>query len=149
MAQQMLFTTAEKKNWTNQELFVVWPKHFVRCTKPFSTDTVLLIAEIYYSHLSSEAYENCRNNFILMLSIPPQSSHRMQPLNVACYKSLKAAFLKQCDLFTKSYALQKITRTTQTSTKLTQLISSVSGFKSTGIMPMTPNIIWEGAFKFR
>jgi hypothetical protein len=44
-----------------------------------------------------------------MLSIPPHTSHRMQPLDVTFFGPLKQAFKKECDLFIKSHSLLKIT----------------------------------------
>lgn len=98
-----------KNGWTNHDLFVIWLKHFVKFARPTSDEPILLVLDNHYSHVSLEAYLFCRENFISVLSIPPHTSHRMQPLDVAFYSPIKTAFRRQCDLFMKSHALQRIT----------------------------------------
>lgn len=95
--------------WTNDEIFLIWLKHFTAHVKPNNEEPVLLILDNHGSHITLPAYNFCRTNGIIMLSIPPHSSHRMQPLDVKFFGPLKKAFKKECDLFIKSQALIKIT----------------------------------------
>lgn len=46
------------------------------------------------SHSSLNAYLFCRENWIPMPSLPPQTSHRMQPLDVT-YSPLKTAYYRE------------------------------------------------------
>ncbi|XP_063911278.1 uncharacterized protein LOC135128298 [Zophobas morio] len=141
-----------KNGWTNQALFVIWLKHFVKFAKPSSAEPILLIVDNHYSHVSLEAYIFCRENFIVVLSIPPHTSHRMQPLDIAFYGPLKTAFRKECDLFMKSHALQKITPYDVASIfnkaycDTATIQKGVSGFNASGIMPIDPTIFGEEDF---
>lgn len=141
-----------KNGWTNEELFIIWLKHFVKFTKPSADEPVLLILDNHYSHSSYAAYTFCRENFIVVVSIPPHTSHRMQPLDVAFYGPLKNAFRKECDLFMKSNAMQKITPFDVASIfnkaycNTATIQKGVSGFKASGIFPIDPNIFGEEDF---
>lgn len=44
-----------------------------------------------------------------MVSLPPHTSHRLQPSDVVFYSPLKSAYKRECDLFMKSKNLVKIT----------------------------------------
>lgn len=141
-----------KNGWTNEELFIIWLKHFVKFAKPSADEPVLLILDNHYSHSSYAAYMFCRENFIVVVSIPPHTSHRMQPLDVAFYGPLKNAFRKECDLFMKSHAMQKITPFDVASIfnkaycNTATIQKGVSGFKASGIFPIDPNIFGEEDF---
>lgn len=141
-----------KNGWTNEELFVTWLKHFVKFAKPSADEPVLLILDNHYSHSSYEAFVFCRENHVVVLSIPPHTSHRMQPLDVAFYGPLKKAYKKECDLFMKSHALQKITPFDVASIfnkaycETATIQKGVSGFKSSGIYPINPSIFGDEDF---
>lgn len=48
-------------------------------------------------HRDLQVVNYCRQNYIVLLSLPPQASLRMQPLDVGCFGLLKNAFNKECD----------------------------------------------------
>ena len=50
-----------------------------------------------------------KKNDIHVLSLPPYTSHRMQPLDVTFYGPLKKAYFRECDLCVKSHNFVKIT----------------------------------------
>jgi len=80
---------ADKKGWMNQELFVQYLKHFVTHTRPTKDDPVLLVVDNHSSRMSLEAVEYCRENNVVMLSLPPHSTHKIQPLDVTFYGPFK------------------------------------------------------------
>lgn len=79
-----------KNGWITEELFIKWLKHFVVYAKLSENEKVLLILDNHSSHVFLAAYDFCRANNIIMLSIPPHTSHRTQPLDVAFYGPLKS-----------------------------------------------------------
>lgn len=44
-----------------------------------------------------------------MLSFPPHTSHKVQPLDLTVYGPLKKAYANQCDLFLRNNGHEKIT----------------------------------------
>ncbi|XP_074030793.1 tigger transposable element-derived protein 6 isoform X2 [Leptinotarsa decemlineata] len=95
--------------WINENLFIEWLVHFKQHAKPSADEPILLILDKYASHISLFIYKYCKYNHIHMLSLPPHTSHRMQPLDVSFFGPLKMAYKKECDLFLKSHLAEKIT----------------------------------------
>jgi hypothetical protein len=52
----------------------------------------LLIVDGYKSHNLHEFHKYCEEEKIIVLCIPPHSSHLLQPLNVGCFSPLKQAY---------------------------------------------------------
>ncbi|KAG5896402.1 hypothetical protein JTB14_022490 [Gonioctena quinquepunctata] len=80
-----------KNGWITEELFVKWLQHFVVDAKPSENEKLLLILDNNCSHVSLAAYDFCRANNI-MLSIPPHTSHRTQPLDSKHIVGMSAIF---------------------------------------------------------
>lgn len=68
--------------WINEDLFYQWLKHFTGHATPTIEEPVLLILDNHASHTSLAVYEHCKENNIHMLSLPPHTLHRMQPLDI-------------------------------------------------------------------
>lgn len=130
--------------WSNEELFLDWLKHFKDNAKPTEEDPVLLIMDNHGSHISLDSYEVCRANHIHVVSIPPHTSHRLQPLDLSFYGPLKKAFNIQCDRFLRANRFQKISVYDIASIfneaymKVATMEKGVSGFSAAGIIPFKP-----------
>ncbi|KAF0713585.1 Uncharacterized protein FWK35_00026266 [Aphis craccivora] len=74
-----------------------------------------------------------------MLSLPPHTSHRLQLLDVNFFGPLKAAFKRECDLYIKSHCLLF----NKAYSCVAKIQKGISGFTSTGIVPMNPNIFTD------
>lgn len=102
--------------------------------------------------LSMRGYEFCRSNNIIMLSLPPHGSHRIQPMDVSFYGPFKAAYKNECNLFMKTQLGRKITQNDIASLfrKAFQKIATVpkaeAGFASTGIYPLNPDVFTDEDF---
>lgn len=51
-----------------------------------------MVGDNHSSHFSPAIIEACRKNNIVFVCLPPNSTHLMQPLDVAGFSSLKAAW---------------------------------------------------------
>ena len=82
----------------DRELFVQWMDHYIQHVKPSKESPVLLILDGHVSHTGNvSASDKAEENGIVMLSLPPHSSHQMQPLDVTYFKSLSSYFNKVAD----------------------------------------------------
>ncbi|XP_052739730.1 uncharacterized protein LOC112049361 [Bicyclus anynana] len=141
-----------KNGWINEELFVAWLKHFANFTKPSENEPILLILDNHSSHISLRTYEFCKTNNIVMLSLPPHGSHRIQPLDVSIYGPFKAAYKQECNLLMKTELGRKITQNDIASLfrkafqKIATIPKAEAGFASTGIYPLNPDIFTEEDF---
>lgn len=52
---------------------------------------ILLTLHNHSSHVSYPTIEYCKNNGIVLLSLPPHCTHRMQPLDVAIFSPFKSS----------------------------------------------------------
>ncbi|CAH2106656.1 unnamed protein product [Euphydryas editha] len=134
-----------KNGWTNESLFFKWLQHFKTFVKPCEDNKILLILDNHTSHSTLEAYEFCKANYISMLSIPPHSSHRLQPLDVTFFGPLKKAYNRECELYLKSKNLIKITPYDiaglfqKAYSRVASMDKAISGFRATGISPINTN----------
>ncbi|KAJ8979708.1 hypothetical protein NQ317_015532 [Molorchus minor] len=141
-----------KSGWINEELFEKWLRHFGKYISTTTKDPTLLILDNHASHSSLNAYQYCRENGIHMLSLPPHTSHRMQPLDVTFYGPLKAAYNRECDLYMKNHPYEKITHDVLASIfnkaylRVASMDKAVKGFEVTGIHPINPNVFGDDDF---
>lgn len=144
--------TNSKNGWINEDLFVTWLKHFAAFAKPTQESPVLLILDNHSSHISLQAFNFCKENHITMLSIPPHSSHRTQPLDVSFYGPLKAAYRHECNRHMKTHLMSKITPYdvaglfNKAYVQVANISKAESGFRATGIYPLNPNIFTDQDF---
>jgi hypothetical protein len=77
----------------SNKLGLAWLKHFNTHTKARSVGAhQLLIVDGHESHNSHEFYKYCEEEKIIVLCMPPHSSHLLQPLDVGCFSPLKRAY---------------------------------------------------------
>jgi DDE superfamily endonuclease/Tc5 transposase-like DNA-binding protein len=79
------------KGWTNDELGYIWlTTVFDRYTKSCKVGSYrLLILDGHGSHVTLQFDQYCKDNLIIVLCMPPHSSHLLQPLDVGCFAPLK------------------------------------------------------------
>jgi hypothetical protein len=88
----------------------------------------------------------------MVVSIPPHTSHRLQPLDVTFYGPLKTAFQRESDLFIKTKGSEKITPCdlagifNKAYSQVTTITKGISGFKATGIYPLSSRVFLEEDF---
>ena len=138
--------------WITEDLFIEWLRHFAQVTKPSEDDPVLLIFDNHVSHCSLRAYNYCKENSISVLTIPPHTSHRVQPLDVTFFGPLKAAYNVECDKYMRNNPGQKITPNivaelfNKAFGRVATVEKATKGFEVTGICPMNPDIFSEDDF---
>lgn len=131
--------------WINENLFVDWVHHFISYAKPTVAEPILLILDNHESHVSLGSYLLCRQNGIILLSLPPHTSHRMQPLDLTYFGPLKTAYNKECDLYMASNVGRKITQYeivqlfAKSFNRISNIEKAAKGFQAAGIWPIDPN----------
>ncbi|KAJ8939983.1 hypothetical protein NQ314_010923 [Rhamnusium bicolor] len=68
--------------WIQQNLFTQWFQHFISFVKPSAEDPVLLVLDGHYSHTRNvDVILLARENNISIISLPPHSTHKLNPLD--------------------------------------------------------------------
>lgn len=130
--------------WINESLFVDWLHHFITYAKPSKKDPVLLILDNHESHISLDAFSLCREHGIIMLSLPPHTSHRLQPLDLTYFGPIKTAYNQECENRMAERFGQPITQYdivelfTKAFNRCSNLEKAASGFRTAGIYPLRP-----------
>lgn len=83
-----------ENGWTTDAIGLHWLKHiFIPATE---TQTIgryhLLVLDGHGSHLTPDFDDLCSANNIIPICMPANSSHLLQPLDVACFSPLKHAY---------------------------------------------------------
>lgn len=143
---------ATASGWISSEIFLDWMKHFIHFTKPSKNSPILLIMDNHEAHISFSVVKLAKDNHVILLTLPPHTSHRLQPLDRCVYGPLKRYYNDQCrawllsnpgrrisiyeiaDIFGKSFDLAFTTK------------NVVSAFTCTGIFPFNRNVFQDDEF---
>lgn len=80
--------------WMTSSNFLEVLKHLVKNTRCSVEHQILLILDNHESHLSLAGIEYCRSNGISILTLPPHTSNKLQPLDRTVFGPFKS-FLSQ------------------------------------------------------
>lgn len=135
--------------WINGPAFLTWLKHFVSFTKPTTEDPVLLIIDGHGSHKELDVIMYARENNVHMLSVPPHTTHKLQPLDRTFMKPFKGAYQVACSLWMRAnpglrindYDIAKLVADAYR--KVCRLDIAENGFKCTGIYPLNSQIFTD------
>ena len=133
--------------WVSAELFLRWFEHFVSHVGPSPQRRFLLLMDNHSSHVSMELVCEARKHGVEIVTLPPHTSHILQPLDVAVYGPLKKAWHRQVQYHHDTHPGERICdgdvgklfgRAYDIAVK-TNYHSIISGFRSTGICPYNPD----------
>lgn len=143
----------QEKGWINTELFAAWLEHFISIVHPSLDEKVLLILDGHVSHTQNiAALSRAREVGILMLSLPPHCTHRLQPLDLTLFKPLSTFYNQAVDSWMRAnpgipVGEQRITRFFgEAYNKAASVATAVNGFKAAGIWPVDPSVISDNDF---
>ena len=101
-----------ESGWMDGANFLSWFTKLFLPAVPYLTETapVLLFLDGHHSHISLELIRRARGNNILLLCLPPNTTHLLQPLDVGVFAPMKSAWraiLKRYKLETKGQQVGK------------------------------------------
>ena len=143
---------ATRTGWINEEIFLKYLLHFIKETRCSNEKPVLLIMDNHEAHISIKTIDLAKENGITILTIPPHTSHRLQPLDRAVYGPYKKAYYQAIDAWLRSnpgktltiYDVPELVREAQVTSCVPRNV--LSGFQSCGIYPFNRNIFSESDF---
>lgn len=134
--------SCSKSGWTNVEIHLQWLQYFQSQVKSTENDPVLLILDNHSSHISFDAYNFYRKHSIVVVTLPPHTSDRTQPLDVSFFRPLKCALSMEYKLYLGLHPFERITEyniaelLNKAWLKTATPAKAVSGFLTCGIYPL-------------
>ena len=138
--------------WITTTLFLKWLEHFANSVKPSKTNKVILTLDGHSSHNALSVINFGRENGIVMISLPPRTTHRLQTLDKTIYGSLKSTYNTECDKWMVSHVSQGISKYDQAALfgfaymRTATMNKALSGFQSTGLWPYNPDVFTPDDF---
>ncbi|MCO5593831.1 hypothetical protein L7F22_047849 [Adiantum nelumboides] len=136
----------QRKAWMTGELFQAWLNHFkhsIAQDMGFG-QRHLLILDGHGSHVSLEVVASAHDAGIDIVTLPSHTSHKLQPLDVSVFKSLKGNFRKERAIWQLKTASSQASKSELASIASKAIALSLTeenikaGFKATGIWPHNP-----------
>jgi hypothetical protein len=94
------YFTSSTNGWTCNELGLAWLQRFHKDTRHKGSRRRLLILDGHSSHINMAFLSLADSLRILILILPPHSTHRLQPLDVGLFSPLSKAYTKRLDAYT-------------------------------------------------
>ena len=140
--------TAQITGWMVETTFVQWLHHFIAHVHPSKTNPVLLILDNHETHMSIDFIDLAADNGIVVLTIPPHTTHKLQPLDVSVYGPFKRLYNREMDTWLvshpgKTVSIYDIAEVSGKAwSKAAMPANVISGFAASGIHPFQPDI-WQ------
>ncbi|XP_047111961.1 MFS-type transporter clz9-like [Schistocerca piceifrons] len=144
--------STHSSGWMTADNFVLFLKHFHKYVKCSAQHKALIIMDNRDSHISLESLHFAKENGITLLTIPPHTSHKMQPLDRSVYGPLKAYYNSAAgDWMTahpgKTISIYDISKIFGIAfSKAFTPSNVISGFWVSGIWPFNSDIFTDDEF---
>lgn len=138
--------------WMTTTNFVKFLEHFLHHTRYSVDRPCLMVMDNHESHVSVDAIRFAKANGIHLLTIPPHTSHKLQPLDRCVYAPFKLFYNRACnDWMTqrcgKTISIYEIAEFTNTAFTRAFTANNIRrSFEVTGIYPFNSNLFTEEDF---
>ncbi|XP_051771658.1 uncharacterized protein LOC127524235 [Ctenopharyngodon idella] len=144
--------TSTRTGWKNEDTWAEFLDHLIQHTNCTPERPMLLIQDNLKAHISLKAVEIAKSNGIVLLTLPPHTSHRMQPLDETVYGPFKTQYSRALDGWMRSnpgktvsiYQIAGLVNEAFMSAVTPRNITS--GFRFTRIFPYNREIFPDEAF---
>ncbi|KAK7099863.1 hypothetical protein V1264_022909 [Littorina saxatilis] len=146
--------TCNDSGWMDGNMFYSWLQHFIKHVKPNVEEKVLIVLDGHKSHTSNlDAINLAREHGVILLSLPPHTTHKTQPMDRSVFKPLQAYYdqaierwlrnnpgrlvtpFQICSLFNEAYL------------KTATMQTAMNGFRSCGIWPCSREVFEDSQFE--
>ena len=139
----------EGSGWMTCDLFRHYLEHVQKHASASCNNKMLLILDGHSSHTKSlEVLDYASANGIIMLSLPPHTTHKMQPMDVAFYKPFQTYYDQYIQRWMLTHPGRPFTEfqvagaVAEAFGKAASVRIAVSGFESCGLWPVNEHR-WE------
>ncbi|XP_069361550.1 jerky protein homolog-like isoform X1 [Maniola hyperantus] len=130
--------------WINGQTFLEWLQHFVDLNGPTERRKIILVLDYHESHKFLPALEFATKNHVILVSFPPNTTHKLQPLDTWVYGPVKSYFEQTIskshdECIVSKYEVARVFIEAYMEAATVQ--NAVEAFSSTGIWPTNRHII--------
>ena len=142
----------QPNGWMDHERFLETLQHVQRVTYSSQENMILLIMDNAECHMSIHAVEFALRHGIVIVTLPPHTTAKLQPLDVSIFGPFKTVLRCIQDEFKLSNPHVPITEqmlpemACRAWDKVTNKSNICNGFAATGIYPLNSNIFPDDAF---
>jgi len=138
--------------WINSNLFVKVLEHIKKTTRCTIDDKIILLMDNHESQCSFEVVKYAKDNGIVLVTFPPHTTHRLQPLDVGVLGPFKSIVkIAQNDWMTnnpgKTLKIQDLPNLVKEPFQLSfNLRNITSAFSKTGLWPFSRLVFTDDNF---
>lgn len=143
---------ANPSGWMNGELFIDVIKHFIKFSNSSIKNPAILIYDNHESHITYDVVEMAKAHGVIIVTLPPHCSNKLQPLDVAVFGPFKAYYNAAIENWLvnnpgKPLTIYKIAQCVgEAHIKAVSAKNIMSGFKKTGIFPLDRDVFSDADF---
>lgn len=143
---------AAPSGWMNTNLFLEVMKHFIKYSNSSKENPSLLIYDNHESHLSIVVLNLAKANGVTILTVPPHSTNKMQPLDVGVYRPFSIAYNAAVDSWMmrhpgKPLSIYEVAECVGIAHEKALTPSNIiNAFKKCGIYPFDANVFTDVDF---
>lgn len=132
--------------------FVIFLKHFIKHVKCAKESKVLMLLDNHDSHILNTSLNLAKNNGIVLLTFPPHTSHKLQPLDRTVYGPFKTYYNTSATEWLLTHpgrpiSVYDIAELVGKGYPLAFTSSNIcNGFKVSGIVPLNENIFSDDEY---
>lgn len=121
----------------------------MKFTRPTKELPILMVLDGHSSHKTLDVINFCRDNYIYLISTPPHTTHKLQPLDRSFMKPFKNAYNECCGLWMRANAGARITEydiaglVAGAFKKVARYEIAEVGFRCAGIHPFDKNVFTD------
>lgn len=144
--------SAHPSGWSNKIIFLEYLRHFIKHVNCSSNNKVLIILDNHESHVNIEAINLAKQNGIVLLTLPPHTSHKLQPLDRSVFGPYKTYYNTACADWMRCHpgkpiSIYDVAEISGIAYPLAFTPLNIqSGFRVSGIWPVNENVFQEHEF---
>ena len=145
--------TCNDSGWMDADTFTKWLQHFVDFVKPTADKKVLLVLDGQSTRVKNlKAIELARKENVIMLCLPPNTTHKIQPLDRTLLKPLQTYYDQAAERWLRTHVGRVITPyqlcglLNEAYCKAATMSTAINGFAWCGIWPCSRIVFAESEF---